>query len=189
MNYLLQVNDTELSAFNKNWGWFLVWGLILIGLGVAAISATTLSTIISIVILGALFFASGLIIIIDAFTFWRVKMRGFWWHLIIGLLYAFAGLVLLKSPLLGSISLTLVLGICFIFAGIVRIIYANMLKLPNWGWRLFNGILTLLLGVLIVAQWPASGLYIIGLFIGIDLVFSGWAYVMTALAARERHLV
>jgi uncharacterized membrane protein HdeD (DUF308 family) len=101
-----------------------------------------------------------------------------------GILYVVMGAMLIYSPILGSISLTLLLGIFYLMIGMFRLGYSWSMKSPRWGWNLFNGILCLLIGVLILASWPGSSLFIIGLFVGIDLVFAGWAYVMAALAAR-----
>lgn len=184
MNYPLQISNTDLLAFHKNWGWFLAWGIILIVLGGFAISYSVFTTLISIIFLGVLLAASGIIIIIDTFQFWWRKWGGFFIHLITGVLYFALGITLIKLPVLSSVSLTLLLSIFYIFLGIFRIIYSLSFRLPKYGWRIFNGILALILGILILVGWPLSGQFIIGLFIGIDLLICGWVYVMAALSAR-----
>ena len=173
-----------LVAFSKNQSWFFIWGLLLLLLGVVAISATTFTTLISVIFLGFLLLMGGIVIIIDGFTFWWHKWAGLFFHLILGVLYVVAGIMLIKSPLLASISLTLFLGIFYLLLGIFRFIYSFSLRTPQWGWSLFNAIISLILGVLILTSWPASSLFIIGLFIGIDLIFSGLAYIMASLGAR-----
>lgn len=173
-----------LAAFSKNWCWFLLWGIVLLVLGIIALGYTTATTLISVILLGFIIFISGVVIIIDTFTFWWRKWGGFILHLLIGILYLVVGIMFIQSPLSASISLTLLLAILFIIVGIFRIIYSLSIRLPSWGWMLFNGIITLILGILIYSQWPASSLYIIGLFVGIDLIFAGWAYIMASLAAR-----
>ena len=102
-----------------------------------------------------------------------------------GLLYIFAGFILINTPLLGSIPLTLFLGIFYVLLGISRMMYCSLLQTPKWGWNFLSGVLSLFLGVLIIAELPSSALFIIGLFVGIDLVFCGLTYVMVALAARS----
>jgi len=174
-----------LQAYSKNWGWFLIWGIALLILGIIAIGATTLTTLFSIIFLGSLIFLGGVFIIIDAFSFWWHKWSGFLLHLIIGLLYCGIGVMLIQRPAVASISITLLLGIFYIAVGIFRLIYSLSLKTPRWGWGFFNGVIELLLGIFILASWPASGLFIIGLFVGIDLIFCGMSYIMTALAARS----
>jgi uncharacterized membrane protein HdeD (DUF308 family) len=185
MSLLSPFNDQHLPSFTKNWTLFLIWGIALLVLGFFAISASVLTTMVSIVVLGFIILISGAILAIDALSFWWGKWSGFFLHLIIAILYIAVGVTLIKNPIAGSISLTLLLGIFYIIAGIVRLSYSPSFRMPNWGWGWFNGLISLLLGILILTSWPASSLFIIGLFIGIDLVFSGWTYIMSALVARN----
>lgn len=173
-----------LGAFSKNWAWFFVWGLLLVILGFVAVSAATFTTLVSVVFLGIVILMSGLVMAIDCFTFWWGKGGGFFLHLLMSLLYIFAGAMLIHSPLQASIPLTLFLGIFYIIIGTSRLLYSSWMQTPNWGWNFLNGLLALLLGILIITQLPSSALYIIGLFVGIDLVFCGLAYLMVAVAAR-----
>jgi uncharacterized membrane protein HdeD (DUF308 family) len=173
------------TAYNKNWGWFLGWGLALVALGAVAIAGSVMTTIISVVFLGVLLIVGGLIVTLDAYTFWRKTHRkGFFLQALMGLLYVIAGAFMIKSPIAASVSLTLVLGIFYVVIGIFRICSALATRTPRWGWGLFSGMIALLLGVLIMASWPVSGLYIIGLFVGIDLLLVGWFYVAGALTAK-----
>jgi uncharacterized membrane protein HdeD (DUF308 family) len=89
------------------------------------------------------------------------------------------------TPLVTSVSLTLLLGIFYTIVGISRIAFSSSVRLPQWKWGFSNGLISLLLGILILANWPDSSLYIIGLFVGVDLLFCGLAYVMVALTARS----
>lgn len=178
-------HNQDMSVFSKHWGWFMLWGVAMAALGIFAISATALTTLITVIMLGVLLLVGGAVVIIDAFTFWRGKSKGFILHVLMGILYLLAGAILIKNPLEGSISITLFLGIFYIILGISRIAYSLSMRMLGWGWTLFNGMISLLLGILIIANWPASSLFIIGLFVGIDLVFCGWAYIMVALAARN----
>lgn len=178
-------NTINATAVKKAWGWFLLWGIGLLILGLLAISSVTLTTLISIIFLGVLIFISGVIILIDAFTFWWRLWGGFFLHFFIGLFYLFAGAILIKNPIFASLSLTFILGIFYVLIGISRIIYSLTLQVFRWKLTLFNGIVTLLLGILILASWPSSSLYIIGLFVGIDLVICGWVYIMAAMYAKS----
>lgn len=175
---------SDLSAFSDNWPRFLVWGVLLVILGMIAITAATFTTLVSIVLLGVLILVSGIVMIIDTFTFWWGKWSGFFLHVLAGILCFIVGAMLIKSPILASVPITLFLGIFYFALGIFRIMYALSLKIPKWGWSFFSGIISLLLGALIIASWPASSLYIIGLFIGIDLIFAGWAYIMLSLSGK-----
>lgn len=160
-------------------------GIALMILGCFAIAASAFTTLVSVVLLGFVIFFSGVIMALDTFTFWMSKWSGFFIHATLAILYIAVGLMLINNPVEGSISLTLLLGIFYTIAGIFRIGFATSLQTPKWKWSLFNGIITLILGILILNSWPASSLFIIGLFVGIDLFFVGWAYVMGALAAHS----
>lgn len=182
---MMQRNNIHMPVFKKNWLWFLIGGIALIILGAIAINAAMMTTAVSVVMLGFLIFFCGAIIIADSYLSWWGRWSGFIWHLIVGLLYATVGYMLIQSPLYSSIPLTLLLGIFYVIVGIFRIGYASSFRLIKWQWSMFNGVISLLLGILILANWPASSLYIIGLFVGIDLIFAGWAYFMIGLSAKS----
>jgi uncharacterized membrane protein HdeD (DUF308 family) len=183
MSFLIP-GHPNITAFARNWGWFLLWGIALIVLGALAICYTTFSTLLSVIMLGVVISVGGVFIIIDTFSFWWRKWSGFFLHLLMGILYLVVGYMLIYGPVAASVSITLILAIFYIVLGVFRIVTSLSLRTPRWGWNLFNGIIALLLGLLIFEQWPMSGLYIIGLFVGIDLLFTGWAYVMAGLGAR-----
>ncbi len=185
MCLLKSFNDQNIPSFGKNWSMFLIWGIVLFLLGILAVSATTLTTMITVTTLGFIIFLSGIVITVDSFSSWRGKWGGFLIHFIVGLLYLAVGVMLIKNPLQASISLTLLLGIFYIIAGVFRLIISMSVKMPRWGWNWLNGLITLLLGILIITSWPASSLFFIGLFVGVDLLFCGWAYIMTGIAARR----
>lgn len=174
-----------MGDFGKNWGFFLAWGVALVILGLLAISFAAFTTLISVIFIGFLLLFSGVLVIIDSFQFWRGRGASFFLQLLMGILYVAVGLMFIFRPQLGSLSLTLFLGILFVILGVFRIFYSLSFGLPRSGWILFSGIITLILGILILAEWPVSGLFIIGLFVGIDLLFLGINYIMAALIARK----
>lgn len=175
----------DLSMLCRNWAWFLTWGIGLFLLGLFAIYADTMTTLISVVAIGILLTLAGAMLLIDAFTTWRQHKTSFLFKLIMGALYLVAGIMLIENPLEGSVSITFLLGAFYVFVGIFRLIDAMSFKYLHWGWVVLNGVITLLLGLLILGNWPASSLFIIGLFVGIDLMFCGMAYIMAALGARN----
>jgi uncharacterized membrane protein HdeD (DUF308 family) len=186
MGHSLQFGNPYLSALSKNWGWMLFWGIICIVLGILAIGYATIASLISVMILGCIILAGGILVLVNTFTSWRHKLGGFILHLILAALYIITGYLLITNPVWSLMSLTLLLGILYIALGIAKLIYTSSARLPNrWKWHFFSGLITLLLGILIITQWPISSFYIIGLFIGIDLVFSGLAYSLTALSIRR----
>jgi len=180
----MRFNDLHLPDFSRQWSLYLVWGILLTILGILAIGASVLTTLISIFILGLLLLIAGLVLLIDTFAFWWGKWNGFFLHFILSLLYLIVGIMIIKQPVFASISITLFLGIFYVIIGLYRIFMSSGIRSPRWGWALFNGIVSLILGIFILSSWPASGLFIIGIFIGVDLLFSGWTFIMASLAAR-----
>lgn len=152
-------------------------------LGAAAIATSTVVTVASMVFLGALLLIGGALQI--GYTFSVRNWSGFFLSLLAGILYAVVGFLLIAHPTAGALSLTLLLAAFYIVGGIFRIVGALATRFEHWGWALFSGIVTLILGLLIWTGWPATGLWVFGLFIGIDLLVYGWFWVMLALAARK----
>jgi uncharacterized membrane protein HdeD (DUF308 family) len=106
-------------------------------------------------------------------------------HLLTGLLYAVLGVLLLRRPLASASAFTLMLAAAFLVSGLFRIIVALSERFHGWGWVLVNGIVTLVLGILIWQEWPEASYWVIGLFVGIEMLFAGWSWVMVALAVRS----
>ena len=174
---------TLFGELEKNWGWLLLFGIVSILLGTAGLGMTFMLTEVSVVFFGVLLVVGGVFQLLDAF-----KCRG-WkgiaWHVLIALLYVGAGLLMVLHPALASLSLTLFIAYILIAIGVLRGIMAFQLRpSKGWWWALISGIVSVVLGGLIIMEWPQSGLWIIGLFIAIELIFNGWSYVFVALAAR-----
>jgi uncharacterized membrane protein HdeD (DUF308 family) len=177
--------DLHLPAFGKNWRLFMLWGLALMAIGFFAIFESAFTTLLSVVILGFVILFGGCVLLLDTLSFWRKKWSAFFMHLLLSALYIGLGVMLIKNPVGGSMSITLLLGIFYLMIGLLRISFVSFVQTPNWGYGLFNGVISLFLGILILTQWPQSSLIIIGLFVGIDLVFCGMTYVMASLAAKR----
>ena len=128
----------RLEYLQKQWGWFLAFGLLLMLLGVISIAYSTYVTKFSMVFLGAFLLAGGILQI--GYAFWAKEWSGFFLSLITGILYAVVGLLLLSNPMAGAIGLTLLLSGFYIVDGIFRIIGSAMMRFDQWGWSLFSGI-------------------------------------------------
>ena len=174
---------TDVREFRHNWGWFLALGAILIVAGSVAVGSSVLATMVYVIFYGWLLLIIGVIEAVQAF--WQRKWGGILVHLLGGILAAVVGLIIVANPGAGALVLTLILAVFFMVTGLFRIMAALMMRFPHWGWLLVSGVITLALGVFIWRQWPVSGLWVIGLFIGIDMIFVGWSWVMAALAARR----
>jgi uncharacterized membrane protein HdeD (DUF308 family) len=105
--------------------------------------------------------------------------------LLTGILYVVVGFMMVANPGVAAVTLTLLIALFLMFGGIFRIVVALMLQFPHRGWLVLHGLINLLLGIGIWRQWPLSGLWVIGLFVGIDMVFNGWSLVMLGLAAKK----
>ncbi len=173
------------TGLNKRWGWFVGFGVVLIALGIFAVGAAVLTTLLSVMFLGVILIISGAVIVINALRTWQDGAGSFALSLVLGILYLIAGILLIKHPASVAMSITLLLAIFYMVVGFFRILGALSLRVPRWGWGFFSGAITLILGILILAHWPASGLFVIGLFIGIDLILYGWSYVLLGLATRS----
>lgn len=177
-NYLRNIDDAR-----KNWGWFLAFGILLIILGLGVISASYYATVFSVVLFGVFLLAGGVVQIIQAFL--AHKWSGFFLTLFLGILYLITGFICVTKPSLAAINITLwIAAFCFV-VGLFRMIISLILRYDQWGWVFFNGLVTFILGLMIYSNWPLSGLWVIGLFIGIDMVLSGWTWVWTALFAKS----
>ena len=166
-----------------NWGWFLGFGIVLMVLGIVAVVRSTTATIASMVFFGWLLVFSSVIQFVEAFMVGR--WEGFFLHLLIAILFGIVGLLMVVRPVISAEALTFLMSVFFLLGGLYQLVAAVWTHLPGWGWHALNGIIAAVMGVLILAQWPVSGLWVIGLFVGIDLIFYGWAWVALALDLRK----
>jgi len=113
------------------------------------------------------------------------KWAGLFQHWLSALLFGVLGAMIVWRPVVTAEILTLLMGAFFLVAGLFQLITPFVISLPEWGWHALNGLITLVLGVLILAQWPVSGLWVIGLFLGIELIFYGGAWIAVALGLRS----
>lgn len=172
-----------LEELRKQWGWFLGLGILLIVLGTIALGSSVAMTSASMIFLGFLMLTGGVMEALHAFT--SKSWGGFFINLISGILSVVVGFMVVANPEITAVTLTLLIALFLIFSGIFRIATALLVRFPNWSWILLHGGINLLLGVSIYKEWPLSGLWIIGLFIGVDMIFNGWSLVMLGLAARK----
>jgi len=167
-----------------NWGWLLALGILLVVLGTIGLGMTIWLTLASVFIFGLFLLIGGGVQIFQTF-----KCKGWQsilWHALIAVLYVLIGLDIMADPLAASTLFTLLLAGALMGIGVVRLIIAFQLRgHKNWFWPLIGGIAAIVLGVIILARWPVSGLWVIGLFVAIEMIFSGWSAIFIALAAKE----
>jgi len=175
----------ELSSLGSNWGWFVALGVILIILGFLALSAVVAASLATALFVGWLMLVGGVIETVGAF--WSRRWSGFFLHLLSGVLSIIVGLLFVRAPVGAMLALTLLLACLLLAGGLFRIIAALTYRFSSWGWPLLSGIIDLILGALVWMQWPASALWVIGLFLGISLVFRGADWIGVGLAVRALH--
>jgi len=176
-----QMQRAVATSLHEHWVFFLVEGIILVILGLAAIVIPHIATLAVEILFGWLFLISGIVGLIT--TFWMRQAPGFWWSLVSAILGIAVGIVLLLRPLSGVLSLTLVLIAFFVIEGVASIMFAQLSG--RWGWMLASGIIDLILATIILAGLPGTAAWAIGLLVGINMVFGGSALIAMALHARE----
>lgn len=174
----------DTNSVRNIWGWLLAVGIVQILAGTLAVSFAFIATIVSVMTLGILLLvaAAGQ----TAAAFLSRDWGGFLMFLLLGIFYAVVGFLTIQHPLFAAEGLTLMLAAVYLGGGIFRIISACVERVPSRGWVLLNGVITLLLGILIWQQWPVSGLWVLGLFIGIDLIFNGVTWSALAICVRNQ---
>jgi len=166
-------------------GWIIALGIIYVIAGLVALGSIVLATIVSVFVVGIMMLIAGVAEVFHAF---QIKTWGrFLLWLLLGVLYIVAGFLTFENPLLAAALLTLLLGVSLIVSGIMRIVLAfNMKEGMPWIWVVLSGAITLLLGLIILAHWPVSSLYILGLFLGIDLIFAGAGWLAVGFGLGRR---
>jgi len=174
------------KSVRDHWVLFLVEGIVLVVLGVLAILIPPLASLAVTILFGWLLLISGIVGLVT--TFMARQAPGFWWSLLSAVLGIMAGIILLVWPISGTLSLTFLLVAFFLIEGIASIMFAiEHRRQPsgNWGWMLASGILDVVLAVIVFIGLPWSALWALGLLLGINLVFGGWALIAMALHARS----
>lgn len=166
------------------WLWFVVLGTLLVIVGAVAVGRAFLATIASMVFFGWLLVIGGAMG--AAMAFWRERgWSGFFLNLLFGLLHLVVGVLVLVNPGAAAGALTLLIALLLIFGGVFRVIAGISFDFPHRGWIVVLGVLSLLLGILLISEWPASGLWFIGFCIGLELIFNGAGSIGLGLALRS----
>ena len=173
----------EYENLSHRWGWLVALGIAMVILGCIALLLLPITTFAAVMVLGWLMVISGVVEAIHAF---RVRgWKGVSLHLIGGVLGVLVGLLIVTHPVAGALAWTLLFAAIFTVIGAFRTVAAIWLKFPRWGWAVFDGIVTLALGIMLWAGWPSTGLWFLGLAVGMSLILRGWSYVMFAFAIRS----
>jgi uncharacterized membrane protein HdeD (DUF308 family) len=176
----------ELEHLRSHWLWILLFGILLVVAGTAAIvvpSVTIGTTFAVTIFLGALFMLGGVATIVSAF--WIGKWSGFLIQLLVGLVYLACGYIMTENPVISAFTITVFIAVSFIVLGAFRSVGALVIRYPQWGWSLLNGVITLLAGIIIERQLPNDSLWVVGLLVGLEMLFNGWTWIMLSLVLRN----
>jgi uncharacterized membrane protein HdeD (DUF308 family) len=173
-----------MAQVRDHWGWFLALGIAFIVGGIFAIAMPFAGSIAVAIVVGWALIFVGAVQVIQA---WSIRTwGGFAWQLVIGLIVLVGGIAMLINPIVAAITLALLIGAMFLAKGIMQILFAFRYRPHSgWGWILAAGILAIVVALMIISSWPFSGFWVPGTLVGISLIFSGWSYVMIALAGRR----
>jgi uncharacterized membrane protein HdeD (DUF308 family) len=172
----------QIDSLRHRWGLILTLGIVMVILGTIALFIMPAATIGTVMVLGWLLVLSGVMEAIHAFRMRR--WGGIFLHLVAGIVGILVGLLIATHPVAGALAWTLLFASFFTVIGLFRLIAAIRLRFPNWGWAVFDGVVTLGLGILLWLQWPWSGLWFMGLAVGVSLILRGWSYIMFAISLR-----
>lgn len=172
-----------IEEIRSSWGWFLVFGIVLMALGVACIIADATATLATVLVFGWLLLFGGIVSFIQAFH--ARNWHGFLLFFLSALLRGFTGYLLIRYPTSGAVGLTMMLASFFVVGGLFRAIGSAALKFPRWGWSAFSGLVSFVLGVLLLAQLPISGVWFIGFAIGVEMIVDGSSLVAIATAIHS----
>ena len=172
-----------IGELRSSWGHFLTFGILFVLLGVVCVIGNVSATFATVLFFGWVLLFSGILGLVHAFR--THSWQGFLLSLLSALFRGFTGYLLIRYPLAGAASLTLILASFFIVSGLFRAIGAGMLKFPRWGWSVLSGIVSLALGIMLLTQMPVSGVWFIGFAIGVDLIFDGVSLIGLATAIHS----
>jgi uncharacterized membrane protein HdeD (DUF308 family) len=183
MNLVRTRFQADVAELDRKRGWFIGLGIFLIILGIIAGGAAVATTLISVVMLGWILVIASIGLVIESFLTGR--WSGFLLTLGAAALSAIAGITLLSNPLIGAATITMVIATILIAAGIYRSISSMVMRFPNWGWSLANGLITLAVGAMLLRALPRASFYFLGILIGIDLIFHGISWLTFGFGVHQ----
>lgn len=161
--------------------WLIAVGVLMVVLGALAIILPPIAAIATTLVIGVILLLSGLLQLIHSFQGWGVTTSG--WTVATALIRVGAGLLIVYRPMVGSYALTVILATYFLVAGALKIASAvELRRIASWGWLLFDGIVSVVLGALVWSGLPMTALWVVGLFVGIELTAAGIATIAFATA-------
>ncbi|MCV0396847.1 MAG: HdeD family acid-resistance protein [Rhizobiaceae bacterium] len=178
------VDATTDRPSRSSWIWMAILAVISLIGGILALLNPFAATIAAVLLAGWTFLLLGVIQIVQAFSV--KEWPGFLWALLFGILTTVVGIVLLFDPLAGTVSLTFLVAVLFLFTGAVKIMYSFSLRpIAGWGWVLASGIVSFALGLMILASFPWSATAVLGILLAVELISNGVLFLLIAFGLRQ----
>ncbi|MGO9115361.1 MAG: HdeD family acid-resistance protein [Thermoguttaceae bacterium] len=173
----------ELHHVRSHWWWFLLLGILLLVCGTLALAYPLRGSLYTMAVLSIVLLVAGVAMLVGAF--WAGRWSGFLVNILVGLLYVAAGFVISEKPLGSILVITIFVAVSFMVMGMFRILAAMVLRFPQWGWMVLNGCMTFLVGLIIYRHLPLDALWVIGLLVGVEMILSGWTWIMLAMEIKR----
>lgn len=173
----------DIGVLRGNWFWFVLLGVALMIMGCVALGSVVIATLATAVAIGVLLLIGGVAEIVGAF--WARGWSGFLLHVLSGVLSIVVGVLFLRAPVDAVLAMTLLLACLLMVGGIFRIVAALSYRFAGWGWPLAGGIVDVILGMMIWMGWPETSVWVIGMFVGISLLFRGANWIGLGMALRS----
>jgi uncharacterized membrane protein HdeD (DUF308 family) len=172
----------DLATLQRGWRWFVTLGAMMTLAGSFALGGQVIASLVTAAVIGWLLLFSGIVEIVGAQ--WSRRWSGFFLNLLSGTLLAVIGALFFREPVDGALALAMLLAGLLMAGGIIRVTTAGTYQFEGWGWDVLSGSIDLLLGMMIWVLWPAGGLWMLGLFVGISLMFRGFNWIGLGVAVR-----
>ncbi|MFM7427491.1 MAG: HdeD family acid-resistance protein [Elainella sp.] len=181
----LELDSDTRRTIRKSMGWVIALSVVLIVLGILSLIMPSLASAFFTAVMGWIAIIRGMVMIVEAFQ--SKPVRGFWLNLIVGIFYIITGIYILTNVGAAVLALTLAFGTLFIVEGIFTIFMAFTNRAGyRMSWLVaLNGVVTLILGIMVLNRFPYSALWLIGLYVGIGLLMRGIALLFAAIAVRR----
>jgi uncharacterized membrane protein HdeD (DUF308 family) len=165
-------------------GWIVALGVVYLLAGIVALSSVALATAVSVFIVGIAMLVAGVAEVLNAFQMKSWNKFLLW--ALLGGLYIAAGILAFEDPLLTAKALTLLLSLSLLASGITKILLVFSMKVGG-SWLVFlSGLITVIVGAVILAHWPFESLYVLGIFLGVDLVVTGAGWISIGFGLKSR---
>jgi uncharacterized membrane protein HdeD (DUF308 family) len=183
MTNISNLFQAGVEEVRRSWGWFLLLGILLAILGAVCVVKAQTATTFSILALGWVLAISGVLWLVNAFR--AFSGYTFFLYLLNAIIRGVTGYLLIRHPDAGAAAVTMVVASLFIVGGLFRVVGSSVIRFPRWGWTVFSGLVSIVLGIYLLTTWPAASTYFIGLAIGIDLIFDGASLIGFAAAIHS----